>query len=94
AIWAVYSFIAYTGFLSHCCPGGVAGNSEATKGAAATTAAAGVATTETKEIQRYPIDFQWLKAQANTNEGFAAVAMAPTPARAHGTTLPTPKNLL
>ena len=72
-IWALYSFFAYTGFLSHCCQGAAAGSGDSSADAAKNAAAAAaVAEAEKKDFQRYPIDFKWLNAEADTNEGFAA----------------------
>ena len=72
-IWALYSFFAYTGLLSHCCLGGNAvtdgAGSEKTEAAAAAAAVSGA---ETSDSKRYPIDFKWASIQANTNEGFDA----------------------
>ncbi len=73
-IWGIWSIIAYRGFPLNCCGGGVAGEnvqSEANKGGAADAATAAVAGADAKTFQRYPVDFQWLSAKANTNEGFS-----------------------
>lgn len=56
-VWLLYSLIAYRGCIQDCCDGG-------------TTAVTGQDSASQEEFQRYPIDFQWSDATANTNDGF------------------------
>lgn len=56
-VWLLYSLLAYQGCIKECCPG-------------ANTAITGADTTATTAPQRYPVDFQWSSATANTNEGY------------------------
>ena len=71
-IWALYSFVAYTGLLSHCCPGGSIVSDGAGSEKSEAAAAAAIADAEKAELKRNPVDFQWASVQANTNEGFDA----------------------
>lgn len=56
-VWLLYSLIAYRGCIQDCCND-------------ASAAVTGQDSATQEEFQRYPIDFQWSDAAANTNEGF------------------------
>ncbi|NUQ23031.1 MAG: OmpA family protein [Saprospiraceae bacterium] len=54
-VWLLYSLLAYRGCIQDCCKGG-----EDTI----------IQQDSALNLQRYPIDFQWSKEAANTNQGF------------------------
>ncbi len=58
-IWLLYSLIAYKGCLEQCCSADAAPISEVDSSAV-----------DSGALVRYPIDFQWAKANAFTNTGF------------------------